>query len=133
MRCGCRPWLRQIRCTELTLTPVALAIAGAVQCVVSPGGSESVSCTTRATISALSGGIRDGRVLSRSNPSTPACMNRSCHRQTAVLATPAWRMISVVPEPSAVSSTILARQTCFWGLLRSSTIARSRSRSLAVT
>ena len=33
-----------------------------------------------------SGGMRDGRVLSRSRPSTPPCMNRSCQRQTAVLA-----------------------------------------------
>ena len=95
IRCGCRPWLRQMRCTELML--LALATAGAVQCVVSPGGSESVSCTTHPMIAVPSGGMRDGRVLSRSRPSTPACMNRSCQRQTAVLATPAWRMISVVP------------------------------------
>lgn len=31
-------------------------------------------------------------------------MNRSCQRQTAVLAIPATRMISAVPQPSAVRS-----------------------------
>ena len=54
-------------------------------------------------------------------------------RQTAVLATPAWRMISPVPTPSAVSSTIRARQTCFCGLLRSSTIASNQAWSEAPT
>ena len=42
-------------------------------------------------------------------------------------------MIAVVPSPSAVASTILARQTCFCGLLRFATTASSRSRSAAVT
>jgi hypothetical protein len=32
--CGCRPCLRQMRCTALTLMPLAVAIAPAVQCVV---------------------------------------------------------------------------------------------------
>jgi hypothetical protein len=71
----------------------------------------------------LRDGMRDGRVLSRSKLSTPASMNRSCQRQTAVLATPACRMISAVPCPSAVSNTIRARQTCFCGLLRSAAMA----------
>lgn len=34
IRCGCRPWRRQIRCTELMLMLLA-RIAAAVQCVVS--------------------------------------------------------------------------------------------------
>src|SRR5580658_1531286 len=42
-RCGCRPWLRQMRCTEETLTPAASAIAAPVQWVASPGGSVWVS------------------------------------------------------------------------------------------
>jgi hypothetical protein len=42
---------------------------------------------------------------------------------------PAVRMIVVVPSPSAVASTIRARQTCFCGLLRSSTIVCRRLRS----
>lgn len=42
-----------------------------------------------------------GAGLSCSRPSAPARRNRSCHPQTAVLATPAARMISAVPWPSA--------------------------------
>jgi hypothetical protein len=59
------------------------------------------------------GGMRHGRVLSRSKPSTPSVMNRSCQRYTAVLLVPVQRMISAVPQPSAVSSTMCARHTCF--------------------
>ena len=40
-------------------------------------------------------------------------MNRACQRQTAVLLTPAVRMIAAVPSPSAVASTIRARQEYF--------------------
>ena len=42
-------------------------------------------------------------------------------------------MISVVPQPWAVNSTICARQTCFCGLFRSAAIAASRRRSAALT
>ena len=69
----------------------------------------------------------------RSMPATRSVMKRSCQRQTAVLLTPVWRMISAVPQPSAVSNTIWARQTCFCGLFRSATIASSCLRSLALT
>ena len=51
----------------------------------------AASATTRSAIYGASGGIRDGRVLSPSSPSTPSSMKRSCQRQTAVLATPARR------------------------------------------
>jgi hypothetical protein len=53
-------------------------------------------------------------------------MKRACQRQTAVLLTPAVRIIAAVPSLSAVANTIRARQTCFCALLRLSTIARSR-------
>ena len=43
------------------------------------------------------------------------------------------RMISAVPQPSAVDSMIRARQTCFCARLRSATIASSRARSAALT
>src|SRR5689334_5184047 len=43
-----------MRCTELTLMPVSLAIAAAVQCVLSPGGSSNVRETTRASTAAPS-------------------------------------------------------------------------------
>ena len=56
-------------------------------------------------------------------------MKRACQRHTTVLLTPAVRMISTVPSPSAVPSTMRARQTCFWAVLRSSTMACNRSRS----
>ena len=58
---------------------------------------------------------RAGRMLSCSSPGTPSSMNRACQRQTAVLLTPAVRIIAAVPSPSAVASAIRARQTCFWG------------------
>ena len=45
----------------------------------------------------------------------------------------AARMISAVPWPSPVMSTICARQTCFCGLLRSDTTASKPSRSAGVT
>ena len=78
------------------------AISSAVQCVVSPGGSASVSATTRSATSGPSGGMREGRVLSRRSPSTPSCMKRSCQRQTQVFDLPVRRMISLVPIPSAL-------------------------------
>src|SRR5712692_8291284 len=133
IRCGCRPWTRQIRCTEETLIPAVLAIMPAVQWVVSPGGSCWVSAITRAATAAPNGGMRERRVLSRRSPSTPACMNRSCQRHTQVLLLPVRRMISTVPSPSAVSSTIRARHTCFCGLFRSATIVSKRARSAALT
>ena len=68
-RCGRSPCARQMRCTELTLMPVALAIMAATQWVASAGGSLSVRATTRSATSGPSGGMRDGRVLSRSRPS----------------------------------------------------------------
>ena len=94
-----------MRCTEDGLIPAALAIAGAVQWVASCGGRLLVSATTRSTVAAGSGGMREGRVLSRVNPATPSCMKRSCQRQTTVLPLPTARVMAVVPTPSAVSNT----------------------------
>ncbi len=51
------------------VTPMAFAIIEAVQWVASTGGSVRVSATTRSAISEPSGGIREGRVLSRRRPS----------------------------------------------------------------
>src|SRR6516165_3451552 len=133
IRCGCNPCARQMRCTELTLTPTALAIIAAVQWVVSPGGSPRVNATVRSCTLVGSGGMREGRVLSRSRPAIPARMNRSCQRHTVTLLVPVRRMISLVPTPSAVSSTIRARHTCFCGLFRSLTSASSCHLSAALT
>src|SRR5262245_1823726 len=52
-----------MRCTELTLIPIALAMAAPVQWVASAGGPAKVKATTRSAILGSKGGIRDGRVL----------------------------------------------------------------------
>ena len=122
-----------MRRTEDGLIPTALAIASAVQCVASCGGAWLVRATTRSTVAAGRGGIREGRVLSRVSPSTLSCMKRSCQRQTTVLPLPTARVIAVVPTPSAVRTMIRARQTCFCGLLRSRMIDCKRARSAEVT
>jgi hypothetical protein len=43
------------------------------------------------------------------------------------------RMISAVPQPSAINNTIRARHTCFRGTFRSAAIASSWIRSVALT
>ena len=66
---------------------------------LAPGGSVWVNSTTRSATSGANGGMRDGRVLSRSRPSAPASMNRCCQRHTAVLALAVRRMIPVrIPQ-----------------------------------
>jgi len=65
-----------------------------------------------------SGGTREGLVLSRLRPSTPSSRYRCCQRQTVGFDVCARRMISKVPCPSAVASTISARQTSLRGVLR---------------
>src|SRR6266545_4887442 len=47
IRWGCRPWARQMRWTELTLIPTALAMAAPVQWVACAGGPGKVKATTR--------------------------------------------------------------------------------------
>ena len=62
-------------CTLARDTPLAAAIARTVQCVPRSGGASScVRRITSATFAAASFGMRDGRVLSRNSPSTPASM-----------------------------------------------------------
>ena len=112
---------------------VAAAIARPVQCVASPGGSANVSATTRSISAGGNGGKPGFRVFSRNRPATPSRMNRSCQRQTHGFETPARRIISAVPQPSAVARMIRARQTGFCGLFRSATTAANRSRSPVLT
>src|SRR5262249_23989923 len=59
-RCGCRPCARQMRCTELTLMPTALAMAAPVQWVAFGGGPDKVKVTTRSTTSGGSWGDSRG-------------------------------------------------------------------------
>src|SRR5437762_13110361 len=70
-RCGCNLCARQMRCTEPTEMPIALAIARLVQWVAWCDGSVQVSATTCAVVSAATGALPGLRVLSRSKPSTP--------------------------------------------------------------
>ena len=74
---------------------------------------------------------RAGLVLQQ--PPDPACMNLSCQRQTQVFDLPVAAMMAFVPKPSAVRTTIHARQTCFWGVLPSATMISRRRRSAAET
>jgi hypothetical protein len=122
-----------MRCTEVTLTPTAFAVAAPVQWVASPGGASIVRATTRSAIEGSSLGTRERRVLSRRRPSKPSAAKRSCQRHTQVLDLPVSRMIAFVPAPSALNSTIRPRQTCFCGALRSLTRSSSRRRSERVT
>ena len=72
-RCGCSPCARQMRWTELTLMPAALAIIAPVQWVASPGGSvERQSDDALGHLRRRAAGCASGRVLSRSRPSTPS-------------------------------------------------------------
>ena len=110
---------------ELTLTPAALAIkapspwGGLTRRVAKRQGDPA-----RSVASALSGLIREGTRLVTKQGVEPVRRKRSCPaRQTQVLDLAVRRMISFVPTPSAVNSTISARQTCFCGALRSCTTA----------
>jgi hypothetical protein len=42
-------------------------------------------------------------------------MNRACHLHTTGFDLPDRRIISAVPQPSAVARMMLARHTCFTG------------------
>jgi hypothetical protein len=73
---------------------------------------------------------RGPRCLSN-KPSTPSAIKRACQRQIVGLPLPVCRWIAIVPTPSALSSTIRARHTCFCGLFPDPTMASCRSRSSA--
>ena len=83
MRCGCSRCAAQIRCTARNEMPTFRATARPVQCVAPPGASVHGSSSTRATVSAESGGFPGGRVLSPSEPPHrgPADPRLRGHRQ----------------------------------------------------
>ena len=54
--------------------PTAFAMVRALQCVALAGVSFAVLVSTISVTSATSGGLRDGRVLSRSQPSIPSAI-----------------------------------------------------------
>jgi len=55
------------------------------------------------TAAAGSGGFPGLRVLSGVSPATPPAMKRACQRHTTGFDLPERRMISAVPQPSAVA------------------------------
>ena len=113
--------------------PTALAMAAAVQCVVSPGGSALVSATTR-SIDRL-GQRRDAR-----RPGLVAQQPVDAGLHEALLPAPDRGLaLAGLPHDLRRAEAIggqqhdPARQTCFCGLLRSATTAsrrRGRRRSL---
>jgi hypothetical protein len=66
--------------------------------------------TTRRTVATGSVACRVAHLIARQAGDASA-MNRACHRHTTGLALPDRRMISGVPQPSALARMILARQT----------------------
>ena len=131
-RCGCSLCARQMRCTEPSEMPMALAIARPVQWVAWCGGAVHVNATTRAVVSAAIGALPGLRVLSRSKPSTPLSAKRCCHRHTVGRLTPMRCATCCAECRSAEASTMRARSTCLRGRLRSATIAANCSRSAAL-
>jgi hypothetical protein len=109
----------QIRCTEHSDTPVA-AIARAVRCVISPGGSTSVSATTRSIGAGDNGGKPGFRVFSRKQA-------RRALAHEPLLPAPDTRLRDLAATHNFRRAAglggemIPARQTCFFGLLRSAT------------
>jgi hypothetical protein len=82
------------------------------------GDARGIGCLAR---------VRPG--ASCSKPATPWAMKRACQRQIVGLPLPVCRWIAIVRTPSALSSTIRARHTCFCGLFPEPITASSRSRS----
>ena len=128
-RCGFKPASAHMRPTLDGEMPMASAISARLQCVALGGVSCTVLAITFGLVSMGSGGTREGRVLSRFNPGTPSSRYRACQRQTVGFDMPVRRMISKVPWPSAVASTIPARQTSLRGVLRLVIRASSSVRS----
>lgn len=124
-RYGCRRCSFQIRCTERSEMPVRTAAAWPVQCVTSSGGSEKISASTFATVRAECGGVRAGRVLSRSRASTSSLAKHCFKRQTAGRMTPACRATPCTLNRSDESGTMRARRMCLRGQDRSLAIADS--------
>ena len=72
VKCGFKPASAQMRCTLVWLMPISLAMVRTLQCVPLVGISFAVFVNTLSFTSAARGFLREGRVLSRSSPSTPS-------------------------------------------------------------
>ena len=71
-RCGFKPAAAQMRPTLEGLMPIAAAIVARLQWVAWAGVAWAVLVSTASFTASVSGGLRDGRVLSRRRPSTPS-------------------------------------------------------------
>jgi hypothetical protein len=82
--------------------------------VVAHGGPWLCNAKTVATAAVASGAVPDGRVLSRSSPSTPCPAKPTC--QSAILLVD-WHRSAALPLARSAfgdeAKTILARRTCF--------------------
>jgi hypothetical protein len=107
VRQGCSPYSRHTSATLTSETPSSAPSSRDDQCVTPsrPGGGSSVARTI-ATSSVVRG--RPGLGRSSSPPRPPAAYRRF-HAITVGFDAPVRRMISLVPSPSAASSTIRAR------------------------
>jgi hypothetical protein len=115
----------------IRLMPIVLAMAEPVQWVAPAGGPASVNGPHAQRSPIEPRNARRARLVAP-QPAAPSAPNRSCQRQITVLALPVRCMISFVPWPSAVSRTILVRQTYFCVLFRFKTAASSVARSAAL-
>ena len=103
-----------MRWTELTLTPAASAIAAPVQCVVSPGGASIVERNDALGDRGIEfGNARGSRLVAQK-------AFEALDREALLPAPNASLGLAGLAHdrdscrrPSAVSSTIRARQTCF--------------------
>ena len=103
-----------------------LGVAGPALTGVAFGGVSVAVLASTFALTASDSGLRPGgRVLSRRRPSTPSSPNRACQRHTQGFDLPVSRQIALTLSPSAVASTICARQTTLASVLRS-LMSRSR-------
>ena len=104
-RCGCRPWARQMRWTELTLIPTALAMAGA-----RPMGGVRWRSSQGQGQNALGHRGRQGwdarqARLVAPRPATPSAANRSCQRQRGFSQSELGNVLPMHTQQSLVSNS----------------------------
>jgi hypothetical protein len=115
------------------MMPTSAASVRTLHCVASAGTSVAVFASTFCFTASDNGGVPGGRVLSRSKPSTPSSMYRSCQRQTHGFNLSVSFMIALVQSPSAVARMIFARHTALLALLQSAMTASRRARLVGLT
>lgn len=110
--------------------PAAAAMLRRLEWVAFGGFSRIVVCTTFSTCSAATSGLtRDGLLAFLMSRYTPLARWRRRERRIVSTLLPTVRPIATAVKPSPANSTIRARQTTFWGILRS---RNNRSRPAAL-